>query len=606
MADAVPPAAALARDTAALAAQGSRPDLAQRLTAAATRVTRPATVVCIVGEFKQGKSSLVNALLGQAVCPVDDDMATSALTLLRYGTDVQVVVRRRAGDATEVVEVPPSALRDWVTESGNPDNERGVERVDVALPHPLLADGLAVVDTPGMGSMGAGHAANTLAFLPFADGLVFVSDASAELSAPEVDFLKRARDLCPMVVVALTKTDLYPRWRRIEELDRGHLDRVGVGASIVALSAPVRFAALARRDRELNERSGFAELHRVLTEEVIGPAKANAARRVGQEVTAALDQLEQPTTSELEVLRDPSRSGAIAEELDAARARLEHLRGPGARWSTVVGDRIADLNNDVSYRFRGAVRQINRTFDEEIERLKSPEEWDDLGRRLQTEVAEAVTDVFQTIERGAADVAVEVLEVIGQDASELPPLRGHGRGVDVLRLWSDRSVAEQGSRAGRGFSSAVTGLRGAQGGMLMFGTMGRFLPTGAAALLLSNPVTIGLGLAFGGLQLMDAHKRKIAQRRQAARVNVRQFLDDVQFEVGNAMGEALRDVQRNLRDELGGRVNELHRTYTEAARSAQDAAQLGEAARAQRVAALDAALRTIGELRARAQALAAR
>jgi hypothetical protein len=139
--------------------------------------------------------------------------------------------------------------------------------------------------------------------------------------------------------------------------------------------------------------------------------------------------------------------------------------------------------------------------------------------------------------------------------------------------------------------------------MVMFGTMGRFLPTGAAALLLSNPVTIGLGVAFGGMQLLDAHRRKIAQRRQQARVNVRQFLDDVQFEVGNAMGEALREVQRSLRDELGGRVSELQRTYAESVRVAQEAVQGGEAAKAERMAALDAVLRSIAQLRSHAAEL---
>ena len=64
-----------------------RPDLAQRATAAAARLERPNTVVCVVGEFKQGKSSLVNGLLGRTICPVDDDLATSAITLVRYGDE---------------------------------------------------------------------------------------------------------------------------------------------------------------------------------------------------------------------------------------------------------------------------------------------------------------------------------------------------------------------------------------------------------------------------------------------------------------------------------------------------------------------------------------
>ena len=204
---------------AALATDLGRNDFAQRLAAASARVRRPATIVCVVGEFKQGKSSLVNALLGRAICPVDDDIATSAITLIRYGPEPRVEVRRRVDEGVVVETVQPSELTQWVSERGNPDNVRNVERVDISVPHPLLANGLAIVDTPGMGGLGAGHAAATLAFLPFADGLIFVTDASSELSAPEAEFLDRADELCPQVLFVLTKTDLYPAWRRISAID---------------------------------------------------------------------------------------------------------------------------------------------------------------------------------------------------------------------------------------------------------------------------------------------------------------------------------------------------------------------------------------------------
>ena len=131
----------------------------------------------------------------------------------------------------------------------------------------------------------------------------------------------------------------------------------------------------------------------------------------------------------------------------------------------------------------------------------------------------------------------------------------------------------------------------------MFGMMARFLPAGVGAVLMLNPVTIGLGVAFGGMQMLDAHKRKIAQRRQQARMNVRQFVDDVQFEIGNAMSEALRTVQRAIRDEFTERVTELLRTYTDAARQADEAAKrtVGEAT--QRAAEVDESIRALGAAR---------
>jgi hypothetical protein len=195
-----------------------RQDLAQRAGAAAARLKRPNTIVCVVGEFKQGKSSLINALLGQVVCPVDDDLATSAITLVRFGETPKAMVKRKEGENSVTEQIAITDLHNWVSETGNPGNGKGVERVEIEFPSPLLKQGLVVVDTPGMGGLGAGHAAATLSFLPFADGLIFVSDASSELSAPEVEFLRRATELCPTVLFAQTKIDLYPAWQRITKV----------------------------------------------------------------------------------------------------------------------------------------------------------------------------------------------------------------------------------------------------------------------------------------------------------------------------------------------------------------------------------------------------
>ena len=86
---------------------------------------------------------------------------------------------------------------------------------------------------------------------------------------------------------------------------------------------------------------------------------------------------------------------------------------------------------------------------------------------------------------------------------------------------------------------------------MMFGMMGQFLP--AAARRAASPPTpccSGIGALFGGMGLSEDRKRKVQMRRQTARTQVRQFLDDVQFEVTNQITRHVRDVQRELRDEF--------------------------------------------------------
>lgn len=594
------PLLALVTRVAEATAGLGRTDLEQRLRIAIARVVRPATVVCVVGEFKQGKSSLVNALLGQSVCPVDDDIATSANTFVRYADRPQVLVHRRVEGKAIVEEVPPASLPDLVTEGGDPDGARQVERVEVGLPNPLLAGGLVLVDMPGVGGLGAGVAASALAFLPFADGLIFVSDATSELSAPERAFLGDAVTRCPTVVMALTKTDIAGDWRRIAGLDRGHLDEMGehgARVEVLPVSAMLRRAALRAGDPAIDEASGYPAFTALLRDRVVVPAKQHAAARARSEAEAVLDQLIPALDMELDLLEHPERVERALAELAAAQGQLEHLRGPGARWTVLVGDRMADINSDATYRFRGAMRSIGRTFDASIDGIRTPAEWEELGRSLQTEVAGAVSDVFVTLESGIADLRRDAAAML-RDEGHLEVAGSAGSTVDVERLWAGAAIDEGGNVAGRIAGHGLTGLRGAQSGLMLFSLVATLLPQGAAVLLLASPLTLGIGFAFAGHQLVDANRRKIAMRRHKAKMAVREFVDDVQFEVANQLGETIKTRQREVRDEFTERVTEALRTNADLARRAKEDAERAMAERDQRLAQVRAAVERFAALRA--------
>jgi hypothetical protein len=568
-----------------------RPDLVDRAQAAVARLKRPSTIVCVVGEFKQGKSSLVNGLLGQVVCPVDDDLATSAITLVKFGEQPGAVVRRSEG---EPVQIPIIELNDWVSEIGNPGNAKGVERVEISVASPLLKQGLVIVDTPGMGGLGAGHAAATLSFLPFADGLIFVSDASAELSAPEVEFLRRATELCPTVMFAQTKVDLYPQWQKILDLNAGHLQRQGIDIPVVPISTNLRFEALGRKDKALNELSRFPQLVKVLGDDVVAPAKASASKRSVADASSIAGLVRSTLESEKALLGNAEATKAAIARMEEAKTRLDHLKGPGAKWNVLVGDRISDLSSTVNFNFRGAMRAVNRAMDEAIETLSKGDEWDDMARELQTMVANEVTTAFVALEQGRSQVRGDVVELIAEEHIEISEHGALRAAFDVNDFWQGKGVDDANVTTGKkAFQTTITGVRGAQGGIMMFGMMGQFLPTAAGLLLASNPVLLGIGALFGGMGLADDRKRKVTMRRQQARTQVRQFVDDVQFEVGNQITNLVRDIQREMRDEFSDRISELQRTYADAANRAQEDAKRTQTERQQRATEIDTLLKAL-------------
>ena len=88
-----------------------------------------------------------------------------------------------------------------------------------------------------------------LGVLNLAEALIFVTDASQELTRAEITFLQTAQARCPKIICVVTKTDLHAEWRRIVELDRGHLADAGLDVPLVPVSSFLRMRAAARWTR---------------------------------------------------------------------------------------------------------------------------------------------------------------------------------------------------------------------------------------------------------------------------------------------------------------------------------------------------------------------
>lgn len=554
---------------AALMTRG-RDDLAARTRAAAVRASRPATVVCVVGEFKQGKSLMVNAILGRPICPVDDDLATSAITVIQQGAEPAVAIHRRSGNRIEKAVVDPTSLADWVTEGGSGPGREDVERAVVSFDHPLLRQGLTLVDTPGVGGFAAAHARATMAFLPYADAMIFATDASAELSAPEIEFLRSAIERCPQVVVALTKIDLYPEWRRILELNRHHLADVLENVQLIPVSASAAIAAIRQRDSALDAESGIPELRDQILQGLLDRSRSRAAARSLREAGELVDHMIAIADHELEVIQDPARIARANAAYEDAVAKLEQLRGPGSRWGQVLSDQMSDLSNAAAFRLRSGMRDISGSIDTAVEGLSSPGEWDELSNQLQDDITELLAEVFGTIEQGTIAIHHSLTELLADEASTMVSEEARDLAASILaRIDTIPTAMDSETGTKRAIGSVVPALRGAQSGLMLFGLLGRVLPIGAAGLLMSNPVTLVIGAAFAGKQIYSVRQRTLATRRQRARSSVRSFLDEVQFQTSHQLNESIRRVQRILRDEFSSRIVELQRSYQEMAEQAK-------------------------------------
>lgn len=579
-----------------------RPDLGRRLQATRSRLADPNVRVLIVGEFKQGKSQLVNALVNAPVCPVDDDIATAVPTVVKFAETASVtLVREAESDSGEPLpaqrsEVPIDQLAQYVSEAGNPGNRRQLSYAEVGLPRRLLEGGLALVDTPGVGGLGSSHGAATMGALPRADAVLLVSDAAQEYTAPELEFLAAARQLCPNVACVITKTDLYPHWRKIVELDQGHLRVVGDSPRMFPVSSTLRLHALRTEDNALMEESGYVELIHYLQRDVLGHADDLDRRSVSQDVLAVSEQLAASMQSELIAQEDPEKAAALIEQLKQAKQKADDLRQRSARWQQTLNDGVQDLTSDIEYDLRDRLRTVSREAEHVIDQSDPKDTWDQFVSWFEQQISQCVQQNFVWTIQRAQYLASQVAEHFSENGAALLPEMNYGQ-KDFQSTELRHLEKPELETVGIG-SKLFTGVRGGYSGFVMGG-----MAMGLAGVSMLNPISAGAGLLFGGKTLHDELKRNKQRRQADAKQAMRRHIDDTTFQTGKDTRDMLRTLQRTLRDHFSGVAEEMSTSLADAVLSAQKAVQTVEGGRATRIKDLRAELDRIDNMAQRARAL---
>lgn len=170
----------------------------------------------VLGAFKRGKSTLINALLGDPILPTAIIPLTSVVTILTYGERLNIEVHFLNGQRRRISQ---SELVDYITEKGNPGNRKGVQEVEITYPSEYLRDGVRIIDTPGVGSVYSHNTEVAYNYLPQVDAAVFVVTVDPPLSQAEHEFLHDIRDYVHKLFFVLNKIDYVDEAERREALE---------------------------------------------------------------------------------------------------------------------------------------------------------------------------------------------------------------------------------------------------------------------------------------------------------------------------------------------------------------------------------------------------
>jgi uncharacterized Zn finger protein (UPF0148 family) len=580
-----------------LATGRERPDLAEHLDKARAHLDQESVTVVVVGEFKGGKSTLINALLQTAVCPVDADIVTGVPTLVSYAEQSGVTAYAQSPDGGEVIarEASLREIAALVSEPVDPNAHARQRSVEVRLPHRMLKAGLRLVDTPGVGGLESAHGQLSLGSLAMADGVLFVTDASQELTGPELSFLRTAVARCPSAALVVTKTDLYVEWRRIAEINQGHLRDAGLDLPVIPVSSFLRLRAAT--DSSLNTEAGFEQLVRFLATGIVAPGVARATASAAQEVDFAVAQLAQETAAERIVLARPEEGQAVVQKLDQARKRTASLSGSSATWQQTLADGVQDLVADVEHDLQGRLRALLSEIDAVVDQSDPKDSWADTEAWVRRQVA--------TVAVANRDLLTARAEQLTEDVAAQFDLEA-GTGVELTL----RDVGEALSGVSLPTAASLSMQTGRLGSLMVAGRTTMYLPIMLISLgnvfgliVYAAGAAVVLGAGIGQKLVKDEVKRQRMYRQQQAKAATRRFVDEVAFLMNKETRDGLRLTQRQLRDDFQARATAMHRSAQAALEAAQRVGRLDRSQASARAVALDVEAEQLASVRSHARSL---
>lgn len=311
----------------------------------------------VLGQFKRGKSTFINSLLGEKVLPTAVVPLTSIVTLIKHGEKEKIEVLF-SNDKRKTIS--RDQLSDFVTERGNPANEKKVKHVEVSYPSDYLKDGVFIIDTPGVGSTFENNTEMTYNYLPKVDAALFLLAVDPPISQSEIAFLKDIKQYVEKIFFIQNKIDYMDEEECKESmLFSKQVIEEAIGSDSIhihPLSAKFALEAKQANNKKRLKESRLPEFDGVLGDFLLQEKGKTILR-------SALNGTRKLLSDEEFAIELERR--AIATPLEALEQKIQLFQ---EKMRAVKQDR-----EDNAYYFEGEIKRLTDMLDRDLERLKKGE-----------------------------------------------------------------------------------------------------------------------------------------------------------------------------------------------------------------------------------------
>ena len=430
----------------------------------------------VVGEFNHGKSSFVNALLGETVLPVGVTPTTAAIHHLKYAETPESTVVYSSGRRESI---PFGDTRKFAVGGGTAADD--VDYLEVGYPAALLKERILLVDTPGVNDLSLQRADITYSYIPRADAVLFLLDAGQILKESERQFLndkllKASRD---KIVFVITKWDILNEDEKKEALAYARTQLANLVKDPVVFPISAETALQGGKMAESGMPELLAHLTTFLAEER-GRILLDNALGEGLNVSNLLAK------------GVDARRRSLAMKTDELERRIKMLEEDLAGAAGTIEQRRVKIREEISGIKVGAQKDLERFIEETIRQL--PNVIDSAKREdLRKFLPAFLQDTFQQWAEaegkeigGKLEVLAEkTIALIKEDANDATKRVAQTLGHEVKKL----DVQIDTFKYDAGVAAVLlVGIGTAVAGSLMIGAMIALLGAPALALFVRDRV----------------------------------------------------------------------------------------------------------------------
>jgi GTPase Era involved in 16S rRNA processing len=299
----------------------------------------------VVGQFKRGKTSLINALLGADILPVAVVPLTSIATVMTYSEALRIKVHFNDGN---VAEIRPESLHEYVTEKGNPKNVKDVNEVVVTYPSDYLKGGVRLIDTPGVGSIYQHNTDVAYRYLPKSDAVLFLLSVDQPMSKSELDFLKDVREYSNRIFFLLNKADYLNEADLRESVDfQKNVIREATGSDvrIFPLSAKLALEGELNKAADIVRKSMLPQFSHTLNTFLLEEKGKVLVISVADNLLRMISQARLELELELKSLTTPLVE--LQQKIKAFEARKEEVLVEKRDFDILLDGEIKRLGSDI-------------------------------------------------------------------------------------------------------------------------------------------------------------------------------------------------------------------------------------------------------------------